>query len=252
MRLQPRKRFGQHFLVDLNVIADIHKVLHVAAEDRVLEIGAGQGQLTRGLVNTEADLVVVEIDRELVRHLRQQFVHTTIVEADVLSLAPDLFSARRIVGNLPYGISTPLLLKLYGINSALDLHFMLQKELADRLVALPNTKAWGRLSVKIQHMYNVTSLFEVPPEAFEPVPAVASTFIRFDRKENPLDILDYAAFNKVLTAAFTQRRKKVSSSLREFNIDWEAIEVEASLRADQLHVEDYVKVANSLPPVLEK
>lgn len=246
MRLQPRKRFGQHFLVDLSVIADIHEVLNISGNDRVLEIGAGYGNLTRGLIATGAELVIVELDRILIKYLRKYFSNATIIEGDVLKLAADVFKSRRIVGNLPYGISTPLLINLYEFNNSRDLHFMLQKELADRLVATPNTKSWGRLSVKMQHMFDVTTLFEVPAEAFEPPPAVTSAFVRFDRKENPLEISNMNRFNTVLTAAFSQRRKKISSSLKKFKVDWDIVCVDGNLRGDQLNVAEFVTLANSL------
>lgn len=246
MRLQPRKRFGQHFLVDVSVIADIHEVLNISGNDQVLEIGAGYGNLTRGLIATGAELVIVELDRVLIKYLRKYFSTATIIEGDVLKLAADVFSSRRIVGNLPYGISTPLLINLYEFNNSRDLHFMLQKELADRLVATPNTKSWGRLSVKMQHMFDVTTLFEVPSEAFEPPPAVISAFVRFDRKENPLEISNMNLFNTVLTAAFSQRRKKISSSLKKFKVDWDTVCVDGNLRGDQLNVAEFVTVANSL------
>ncbi|MDE0093820.1 MAG: 16S rRNA (adenine(1518)-N(6)/adenine(1519)-N(6))-dimethyltransferase RsmA [Gammaproteobacteria bacterium] len=246
MPLQPRKRFGQHFLVDVSVIADIHEVLNISRNDRVLEIGAGYGNLTRGLVATGAELVVVEIDKVLVNYLRKHFLSTTIIEGDILRLEADIFSSRRVVGNLPYGISTPLLINLYEFNNTRDLHFMLQKELADRLVATPNTKSWGRLSVKMQHMFDITTLFEVPSDAFDPPPAVTSAFVRFDRKKIPLEINDMNLFDIVLTAAFNQRRKKISSSLKKFMVDWDTVCVDVNLRGDQLNVADFVNIANSL------
>jgi len=242
--VKARKRFGQHFLYDASTHARIHDVLNVQPEDRVLEIGPGRGELTVGILQATKNVVAIEIDRDLSRHLRTKFPKLEVVEADVLSVDPSLFRGRRVVGNLPYNISSPLLIRMTATLDCIDMHFMLQREVVERLVAIPGTKAWGRLSVKIQRVFDVCPLFDVEPEAFEPRPKVLSAFIRMTYRREHLTPKNLLMFDAILRQAFSQRRKTIANSLASFQIDWAQIGIAGTLRADQLTVAQYVRIAD--------
>lgn len=242
--MKARKRFGQHFLQDPSTYARIHDVLDVQPEDRVLEIGPGRGELTAGILQATKHVVAVEIDRDLSQCLRARFPQLEVMEADVLSVDKSLFRARRVVGNLPYNISTPLLVRMTATVDCIDMHFMLQKEVVERLVANPGTKAWGRLSVKVQRVFDVRPLFDVDPEAFEPPPKVLSAFIRLTYRSDPLNPKNPQLFDAILRQAFSHRRKTIANSLASFPIAWEHIGIPRTLRADQLTVAQYVAIAD--------
>ena len=242
----PRKRFGQHFLVDQEVINHIHQVIAVRESDVVLEIGPGRGALTAGLLESTSRLSAVEIDRDLVVELRTRFRTACIVEADVLNVSGELFRNKRIVGNLPYNISTSLLLQLVSLNEFLDMHLMLQKEVVDRITAVPCSKDWGRLSVKVQRIWEIFRHFDVEAGSFEPPPKVTSSFVRIVPLKDPIELLDESVFDNVLRSAFGQRRKKLANSLSQFDIQWETLGISGSKRADQLGVEEYAAIANAI------
>ncbi len=241
-----RKRFGQHFLVDDALIDRIHKLLSVRETDSVLEIGPGRGALTQGLADSGAEMVAIEIDRDLIAQLRGRFPSSQFIEANVLEAESQLFSGKRIVGNLPYNISTPLLLRLTTVTDFVDAHFMLQREVVDRMTATHQTKEWGRLSVNVQLHWQIDRLFDVDPDAFEPAPEVTSSYVRIVPRSEVPAVDDRSIFDEVLRTAFSQRRKMVSNSLQAFGVRWDDIGLSDSLRADQLTVEDYVEIANSI------
>lgn len=242
----PRKRFGQHFLVDQQVIDHIHQVIAIGESDVVLEIGPGRGALTAGLLQSAAELSAIEIDRDLVSLLRARFRTVCFIEADVLSVSEEIFRNKRIVGNLPYNISTSLLLRLVSLNEFLDMHLMLQKEVVDRMSADPCSKDWGRLSVKVQRIWEIYRHFDVEAGSFEPPPKVTSSFVRIVPLSDPIEVLDEHIFDNVLRSAFGQRRKKLANSLSQFDIQWEALGISGSKRADQLGVDEYAAIANSI------
>ncbi len=244
--LKTRKRFGQHFLVAETTLARIHDGLAIQPEHHILEIGPGRGELTAEILRATNHVVAVEIDRDLTRYLREQYPRLEIVQADILKVDTLLFRARRVVGNVPYNVSTPLLLRLASIVDCVDVHLMLQKEVVDRIAAIPGTKAWGRLSVKIQRLFDVSPLFLVDPSAFEPPPKVMSAFVRLTYKPTPLEAHDPVLFDTILRHAFSQRRKTIANSLTSFQIDWERIGINSSLRADQLSVAEYISIADSV------
>jgi 16S rRNA (adenine1518-N6/adenine1519-N6)-dimethyltransferase len=181
--MRARKRFGQNFLVDRNYI---HKIVDAVApreNDHIIEVGPGRGALTEALVESRCSLTVVEIDRDLAAQLREQFESLDIIEADILDIDPDtlLHGQTRLVGNLPYNISTPLLFRFFPYADRIrDMHFMLQNEVVERMVASPSTSAYGRLSVMTQYYCTPMLLFRVPPAAFSPRPAVTSAIVRLE------------------------------------------------------------------------
>lgn len=222
MEHRARKRFGQNFLVDERVVDRILAAIAPAAGQRLIEIGPGQAALTAGLARSGALLQLIEIDRDLAASLQRRFAGVGNVQvqcADALRLdLPSLTSGQpfRLVGNLPYNISTPILFHvLQWRDLVIDMHFMLQRELVERMAATPGGKAWGRLSVMCQYHCNVVPLFDVPPEAFRPEPAVQSTFVRLvPHPEPPVRVPDFGRFERIVTQAFSMRRKTLRNSLR--------------------------------------
>jgi 16S rRNA (adenine1518-N6/adenine1519-N6)-dimethyltransferase len=245
-----RKRFGQHFLADDAVIEAIVAAVAPRRDDQLVEIGPGLGALTRPLAARLAHLHVIEIDRDIVAHLRTAFPggEVAIHEGDALQfdfsgLGPGL----RVVGNLPYNISTPLLFHLTGHCAAIrDIHVMLQQEVVERMVAAPSSSEYGRLSVMLQYRFQMERVLDVPAAAFRPVPKVESAMVRlvpFVRLPHPAR--DEAWFGKIVAAAFAQRRKTLRNSLRHcFSTEeFSRLGVDAGLRAQDLSVEDFVRLA---------
>ena len=250
---QARKRFGQNFLVCRGTIAKIIESIAPRNADHVVEIGPGLGALTEPLLECLDRLHVVEIDRDLIARLRERFApeRLSIHEGDALdfdfgALGTDL----RIIGNLPYNISTPLLFHLAGFAASVrDMHFMLQKEVVDRMVADPGTADFGRLSVMLQYRFYMERLFVVPPGAFNPAPKVDSAIVRLIPKPaSELTARDEKLLAKLVLAAFGQRRKMLRNNLREFvnEAGLEAAGIAPMARAEELAVADFVRLANEL------
>ena len=251
--VRTRKRFGQNFLIDEGVIDRIVSVVGLSDSDRVLEIGPGTGAITSRLHEiAKENYTAIEIDRDLVRLLSDRYPTLTILNEDVLQVNFDsliLENEVRVIGNLPYNITSPLLFRLMSTSArsrVQDFHFMVQKEMADRLAASPGSKSWGRLSIMIQTSFEVSRIFDVAPFAFRPQPKVWSSFIRMVPVENQLDDQKMKVLNGILRNAFSGRRKKIQNSLGSFDIDWRSLALDPSKRADQLTMEDYLQLTNSL------
>ncbi len=248
-----RRRFGQNFLVCRGTIAKIVEAIAPQRTDRVVEIGPGLGALTEPLLERLDHLHVVEIDRDLIARLKDRFPpeRLSIHEGDALDFDfGTLGTGLRIVGNLPYNISTPLLFHLAGFAASVrDMHFMLQKEVVDRMVADPGTADYGRLSVMLQYRFDMERLFVVPPGAFNPAPKVDSAIVRLIPKPAAeLTARDEVLLAKLVLAAFGQRRKMLRNNLREFcdEVGLAAIGIAPTARAEELSVADYVGLANAL------
>ena len=251
--VKARKRFGQNFLIDEGVIDRITSAVGLKYSDRVLEIGPGSGAITSRLHEiAEENYTAIEIDRDLVRLLGNRYPNLTILNQDVLQVDFDSLIGEnevRVIGNLPYNITTPLLFRLMSMNSRSkmkDFHFMVQKEMAARLAASPGSKSWGRLGIMIQTSFEVKSLFDVAPSAFRPQPKVWSSFIRMVPVENQLDDYKMKVLNGILRTAFSGRRKKIQNSLDSFGIDWRNLALDPSKRADQITMEDYLQLTDYL------
>lgn len=249
-----RKRFGQHFLVDPGVIGAIIDAIAPRVGDRIVEIGPGQGALTGHLARTGCELHAIELDRDLAAGLRADYAdaaNVSIHEADALdfdfaALGDDL----RVVGNLPYNISTPLLFRLLQFRDRLvDMHFMLQKEVVDRMAAEPGSKTYGRLSIMLGCHFDIESLFDVGRDAFDPPPEVTSSIVRLaPLPAGTYDINDELRFSKLVAQAFSQRRKTVRNSLRGM-VDEDTfafVGIDPGLRAEAIPIADYVSLANAL------
>jgi 16S rRNA (adenine1518-N6/adenine1519-N6)-dimethyltransferase len=251
-----RKRFGQNFLIDRQVIGQILDAINCQPRDHIVEIGPGLGALTEGLIHSAARLTVVEIDRDLAADLRHRYgqrPHFQLHQADALTLDFSTLGqgeALRIVGNLPYNISTPLLFHLLDYRPAIsDMCFMLQKEVVERLAAAPGSKNYGRLSIMMQYHCQVRSVLTVPPQAFRPAPKVTSAVVQLQPHANPpWEAVDMRLFSRLVNTCFQQRRKTLRNSLkllpggREIDVS----EFDLSARPESLTVEDFVTLANLL------
>jgi len=251
-----RKRFGQNFLHDANVISRIVAAIAPQASDHLVEIGPGQGALTRPLLATGCRLTAIEIDRDLAARLRadQELGGARIVNADALDVDLETIAdderPLRLLGNLPYNVSTPLLFHaLDQAEQVRDMHFMLQKEVVDRMAAGPGSKTYGRLSVMLQYACRVEPLFVVRPGSLHPVPRVQSAVVRLLPRATIDPVAqDREALARVVTAAFGQRRKTLTNALRGL-IDAErlaALDIDPRTRAERLAVADFVHIANAL------
>jgi 16S rRNA (adenine1518-N6/adenine1519-N6)-dimethyltransferase len=251
-----RKRFGQHFLHDRNIIDRILRAIAPQAGDNMLEIGPGQGALTYPLLQCCDRLTAIELDRDLVPVLENRapaFGKLEVINADMLEFElSSIASTRkfRLVGNLPYNISTPLMFHLLESADLIeDMHFMVQKEVAQRIVAAPGDSSYGRLSVMLQCRCLCQYLFDVAPTCFKPPPKVDSAVIRLLPLEQPkYAIGDAAAFARIVQSAFSQRRKTISNSLKSI-MDRETIAacgIDPGLRAENLEIADFAKLSRAL------
>lgn len=249
-----RKRFGQHFLSDPAIIDAIIRAIHPTGDDVIVEIGPGQGAITDALARLAGHLHAVELDRDLVARLRHKYAdhpNVTVHEADALQFDfASLGDRIRVVGNLPYNISTPLLFHLLKFRERiLDMHFMLQKEVVDRMAAKPGSKAYGRLGIMLGCHLHIESLFDVPPEAFDPPPRVTSAVVRLDPlSPGTFDIKDGAGLSTLVSTAFMQRRKTLRNSLKKSVevTDFAAVDIDPGLRPEQVSIDDYVRLSNHL------
>lgn len=259
----PRKRFGQNFLQDAAIIHAIIEAIYPQKDDLMVEIGPGLGALTVPLMQAITPLHVIEIDRELVKNLQQAFSKEQLIihEADVLQFdfsqfrlcSSEQFTRLRVVGNLPYNISTPLLFHLLSFHSLIfDMHFMLQKEVVDRLTAQPDTADYGRLSVMLQYYCAMEKVLDVPPMAFYPPPKVDSAVIRLHPyKKLPYQARDEKWFAQLVRVAFSHRRKTLKNNLRTYINDeqFEKANIDAKRRPETLRVEEFVRLANIVRPM---
>ncbi len=248
-----RKRFGQNFLVNRGIISAIVSTIDPQRSDSVVEIGPGLGAITRPLLDRLERLHVVEIDRDLIARLRKEYPpeRMTIHEGDALafdfaSIGTDL----RLVGNLPYNISTPLLFHLAEyVGIVRDMHFMLQKEVVERMVAIPGESDFSRISVMLQYRFHLEWLIDVPPESFDPPPKVQSAVVRLiPRKVSELKATSQEKLSQVVQTAFSQRRKMLRNTLKGTLSDagFAELGIDPTRRAEDIPVDDYVRIANYL------
>ncbi|MCW8409159.1 16S rRNA (adenine(1518)-N(6)/adenine(1519)-N(6))-dimethyltransferase RsmA [Legionella sp. PATHC035] len=251
MRHSPRKRFGQNFLQNRHIIDDIVRAINPQEEDNILEIGPGLGALTEPLLRRLNHLTAVEIDTDLQKYLAELPIaqgKLHLVAADALTLDYSQFGAQlRVVGNLPYNISTPLLIHLLGFASYIeDMHFMLQKEVVDRMAAQPGSKAYGRLTVMLQYHCAVEHLFDVPPEAFDPQPKVDSAVVRLiPHRVSPFEQVAVAQLERLVASAFAMRRKTLNNNLKGIITveQLSTLGIDGNKRPEQISIQEYVQLA---------
>ena len=251
MKHQPRKRFGQHFLVDTGVTEAIVRAVDPAPGDALVEIGPGLGALTEPLLSRGARPIVVELDRDLAVRWQArdgvQVVQADVLTVDFAALARAAGQRLRVVGNLPYNISTPILFHLLqAVDHVADQHLMLQREVVQRMAAVHGGKDYGRLSVMLQWRYDIEPLFDVPPEAFDPPPRVHSTVVRMvPLRDAPA--LDVALLGELVAVAFSQRRKLLRHTLGAwFDRAGVAPGYDVQRRAEQVPVAEFVALAEQL------
>jgi 16S rRNA (adenine1518-N6/adenine1519-N6)-dimethyltransferase len=258
MKHQAKKRFGQNFLTDQGIINSLVDAIAPQEGQTLIEIGPGLGALTKPLLSHVTELHVVEIDRDIVSWMNVEYKmpsyeknNLIIHNVDALKFDfSELGEQLRITGNLPYNISTPILFHLLkNLSSIQDMHFMLQKEVVERMVAEPSTSAYGRLSVMLQYYLHMEYLITVPPEAFNPAPKVESAFVRcIPHAKLPFVAKDTDLLSKVVLAAFSQRRKTIRNTLKPFlnDDDFNQLDIDAQQRAENLSVADFVAITNYL------
>lgn len=248
-----RKRFGQNFLVDDSIIFQIiHSIMPTPGE-ALVEIGPGLGAMTRPLLKAAKKMTVIELDRDLIAYL-QSLDGLTVINEDVLKVDLSQLSPEgvklRVVGNLPYNISTPIIFHLLtSVDMIDDMHFMLQKEVIDRMAAQPGDSSFGRLSIMVQRYCEVVPLLEIPPESFDPAPKVMSQFVRLiPYNGNPYGIKDDKQFFDVVKEAFSMKRKMLRNNLKPLmtEAEIEALGIDPKIRAENLHIADFVKLSNYL------
>ena len=248
-----RKRFGQNFLQDTRIISDIVNAVRPQPDDIVIEIGPGLAAITEPLAKKLNRLHVCEIDRDIVKRLKTlPFADKLVIhEGDVLQFDfNSIEGQKKIVGNLPYNISTPLLFHLAEVaEDVVDMHFMLQKEVVERMVAEPKTNDYGRLGVMLQYFFDMEMLIEVPPESFDPAPKVDSAVVRMIPVKHRIgEAQDFAHFAKLVKAAFHQRRKTIRNNLKDIatDEDLQAVGIAPQDRAEHIEPEKYVALSNYL------
>ncbi len=252
---QPRKRFGQHFLRDTSIIDQIVSAANPKPDDCFVEIGPGLGALTVPLLARLNTLHVVELDRDIIPRLPSlpgAAGKLNVHEADALTFDYRQISSSqslRIIGNLPYNISTPLLFHLLACRSIItDMHFMLQKEVVERLTARPNTKLYGRLSVMCQYHCAADWLLDVPPESFDPPPKVDSAVVRLQpRQTPPANIGELTNFEHILRASFAQRRKTLRNNLKALLTEEQIVAcgIDSGARAETLELDDFASLSRA-------
>lgn len=255
MKHTPRKRFGQNFLHDAGIIHQIVFAISPQPNENIVEIGPGKGALTGPILEQTGEINVVELDRDLIPILQENLNgkgKLTVHSADALKFDFSELSEQkrdlRIIGNLPYNISTPLLFHLTNFLPYIkDMHFMLQKEVVERIVAEPSTKAYGRLGVMLQYYCAVENLFIVKPDAFFPAPKVDSAIVRLiPHSKPPVEVKDEKIFSKVVTQCFMMRRKTLRNNLKETLSDEEieSVGINPSCRSETLTIKQFASLAN--------
>lgn len=246
-----KKNLGQHFLNDKNIINKIIAAIKPKITDSFLEIGPGEGALTTPLLDQIKDIILIEKDKDLIPLLQSRYSESNnvqIINSDILkcNLSDYLFDKTRIIGNLPYNISTEIIFKLLSIASNItDIHLMLQKEVVDRMVATPGSKIYGRLSVMTQVYFKIVKLFDISPNVFIPKPKVQSSYIKMVPKISPFDNNNEQKFKELVTIMFTARRKMIKTSLKDYFDEnaFKKLSINPSHRPEVLSVEDFLRIS---------
>ncbi len=254
MHHKPKKKFGQNFLQNQAIINAIIMALNPKTQDKIIEIGPGLGALTTPILSLIDNLTVIEIDKDLQEYLTTEFKYANklnLIKQDVLQVDfCQLGNNLRLIGNLPYNISTPLLIKLIQFKPWIsDMIFMLQKEVVDRIIANPNCKQYGRLTIMLQTYFNVEHILDVPSHAFNPEPKVESAVIKLTPiNNNNLPIKEFKSFEKLITQAFAMRRKTIANNLKSIITASELLQIgiEPSRRPEQISINEYAEIEKFL------
>ena len=245
-----KKKLGQHFLVDQNIINKLIKNISPNEEDFIIEIGPGDGALTKSILPYVKNICLIEKDEGLINDLNfilKTYKSSKVINQDVLEFDFNIFERPfRVIGNLPYNISTEIIFKMCKVDNVIDIHFMLQKEVVDRIVSKPNTKVYGRLSVMAQAYFNPKKLFDISENVFVPKPKVKSSFLRLlPRKSIFIDNKHEEIFYNIVKSSFEGRRKMIRQSLSKYlsDNDYNNFNINPKLRAENLTVNDYLLIS---------
>ena len=249
-KVRHKKNLGQHFLIDQNVIDKLIKYISPSISDEIIEIGPGDGAMTKSIINKVSKIIMIEKDSDLVNNLCDiltDYPDSRLINDDILKYdLNQLQNSMRFIGNLPYNISTEIIFKMCDCKNVIDMHFMLQKEVVDRLVSEPNSKVYGRLSVMAQAYFDVHKLFDISENVFSPKPKVKSSFVRLEPKRNVFDSKHHEnIFYDIVKSAFETRRKMIRTSLSSYlkNDDFLALKIEDKLRAENLTVNNFLQIS---------
>ena len=245
-----KKKLGQHFLVDQNIINKLIKNISPNEKDSIIEIGPGDGALTKSILPYVKNICLIEKDEGLINDLDfilKSYKSSKVINQDVLEFDFNIFERPfRVIGNLPYNISTEIIFKMCKVDNVIDIHFMLQKEVVDRIVSKPNTKVYGRLSVMAQAYFNPKKLFDISENVFVPKPKVKSSFLRLlPRKSIFIDNKHEEIFYNIVKSSFEGRRKMIRQSLIKYlsDNDYNNFNINPKLRAENLTVNDYLLIS---------
>ena len=238
-----RRRFGQNYLTDKSVIYQIVDKINPCKEDSFIEIGPGQGAITGSIKNNSKNLTVIEIDKENIAYLKSSLGNEIkIFEEDVLKIDLSFIKNNdRVIGNLPYNIASQIILRFLELNKKIfDMHFMVQKEMAEVLTSSPGNKSWNKFAVKVAFFYETEILMDISPEAFDIKPKVDSSLVRF--KPINSQAFEIKKLFQIIDLSFQSKRKTIFNNLKKHNINWEKLKFDKNLRAEQLSLEDFLEI----------
>ena len=244
-----RRKFGQNYLSDPAIIFEMEQAISPQTNSNFFEIGPGMGALTNALNQDGISIKAIDIDQNNIDYLSKHFkgpAKFEFFQGDILSKSLNFLEDEnyRIVGNLPYNISTQIILKFIDWHNVIqDMHFLVQKEVAEKINGTVGTKNWGKLSIKLSAFFNTQILFDVPPESFDIKPKVNSSFIRLSPKKNVIDVSTKNNLFKIIDMSFSSRRKNIKNNLKKANIDWDTLEINQNLRPEEVSLENYLKIA---------
>ena len=238
-----RRRFGQNYLTDKSVIFQIVDKINPSKEDNFIEIGPGQGAITKNIKDNSRNLTLIEIDKENVAYLKSSLGNEIkIFEEDILKI--DLSFVKnndRVIGNLPYNIASQIILRFLKLNKKIfDMHFMVQKEMAEVITSSPGNKSWNRFAVKVAFFYETEVLMDISPDAFDIKPKVDSSLVRF-RPRNT-QTFEIKKLFQIIDLSFQSKRKTIFNNLKKHNVNWEKLKFDKNLRAEQLNLEDFLEI----------
>jgi len=249
--IKAKKKYGQNFLIDKGIISQIVEAINPVNSDLILEIGPGLGALTFPILQKIDRIDVIEIDADMIKELKKKIPpsNITIFASNILEIENEIIKKYdKVIGNLPYYISSEILLKMTcSLDHQKDLHFMLQKEVAERISSKTHSKSYGRLSVMLQYFFDIELLFDIPPESFIPSPKVTSSLVRLIPKKNyPYKAINIANFEKIIKTAFSQKRKTIKNNLKNIinDDDFYSLKINPQDRAEMLTLDDFIRIEN--------
>ena len=238
-----RRRFGQNYLIDKSVIFQIVEKINPSKEENFIEIGSGQGAITKNIKNNSKNLTLIEINKENVDYLRRVLGNKVkIFEEDILKVDLGFINNNdRVIGNLPYNIASQIILRFLELNTKVfDMHFMVQKEMAEVITSSPGNKSWNKFAVKVAFFFDTEILMDISPDAFDIKPKVDSCLVRFKPKNS--QAFEIKKLFQVIDLSFQSKRKTIFNNLKKHNINWEKLKFDKNLRAEQLSLEDFLEI----------